>query len=91
MYQYQHVLHRMRLGDSDRQIQKAGLMGRRKAATVRQKAREQGWLDPACPIPQEADLQATFGSHGSQKSLAGPPLAEWGTQGQANPALEPSV
>ena len=62
MYQYQHVLHRMRLGDSDRQIQKAGIMGRRKTATVRQKAREQGWLDPATPIPQEADLQAAFGS-----------------------------
>jgi hypothetical protein len=45
MYQYHHVIHRMRLGDSDWQIQKAGLMGRSKASAVRDKARDNQWLD----------------------------------------------
>lgn len=35
MYQYRNVLVRMRLGDSDRKIAKAHLMGRRKAAELR--------------------------------------------------------
>ena len=32
MYEYRQVIYRMRLGESDRAIAKAGLMGRRKAA-----------------------------------------------------------
>jgi hypothetical protein len=62
MYQYQHVIHRMRLGDSDRQIQKAGLMRRTKASAVREKARENGWLDPLSSMPDEVVLEDTFGS-----------------------------
>ena len=38
MYHYRQALVRMRLGDSDRQIAKSGLMGRRVAATVRGEA-----------------------------------------------------
>ncbi len=44
MHQYRHILVRMRLGETDRQIARAGLMGRRKAAAVRQRAQQQGWL-----------------------------------------------
>lgn len=62
MYQYQHVIHRMRLGDSDRQISKAGLMGRTKASEVRKSADEKGWLSPFYPIPGEAELQELFGA-----------------------------
>ena len=43
MYQYRQVICRMRLGETDRRIAKAGLMGRRKAAELRQIAQEQGW------------------------------------------------
>jgi hypothetical protein len=35
MYQYRQVLTRMRLGDTDRAIARAGLMGRPKAALPR--------------------------------------------------------
>ena len=35
MHEYRHVLSRMRLGASDREIAKAGLMGRGKAAHLR--------------------------------------------------------
>ncbi len=62
MYQYQHVIHRMRLGDSDRQISKAGLMGRTKASEVRKSADEKGWLNPLLPMPDEAELQEVFGA-----------------------------
>ena len=30
MFQYRHVIHRMRMGDSDRSIAKSGLIGRSK-------------------------------------------------------------
>ena len=39
MYQYRQVICRMRLGETDRRIAKAGLMGRRKAAELREIAR----------------------------------------------------
>ena len=56
MYQYRPVLVRMRLGDSDRELAKAGLMGRRKAAALRQVALAQGWLNREQPVPDEATL-----------------------------------
>ena len=56
MYQYRHILVRMRLGESDRQIDAAGLMGRRTVAKLRKKARKFGWLEPAQPLPAEQDL-----------------------------------
>ncbi len=62
MHQYRHVINRMRLGDSDRQIRKAGLMGRTKASEVRKQVQEKGWLNPLVPIPDEATLEEVFGS-----------------------------
>ena len=47
MYQFRHILVRMRLGETDRQLARSGLIGRRKAAAVRAVAQDQGWLDPA--------------------------------------------
>ncbi len=62
MHHYQHVISRMRLGDSDRQIRKAGLMGRTKASEVRAEAKERGWLNPMAPMPDEATLEEAFSS-----------------------------
>jgi hypothetical protein len=53
------ALARMRQGDSDRDIASARLMGRGKLKTVRQVDR--GWLDPARPLPDDAELAAIFG------------------------------
>jgi transposase len=50
----------MRLGDSDRDIAKIGLMGRRKAAALRQVALAQGWLNQEQPVPDEATLAAVL-------------------------------
>lgn len=62
MHHYQHVINRMRLGDSDRQIRNAGLMGRTKASKVRKEAKERGWLNPIAPMPDEATLEEVLGS-----------------------------
>jgi hypothetical protein len=58
MHEYRHVLMRMRLGESDRTLSKAGLMGRRKAGALRALADEAGWLDVARPLPDDAVLAA---------------------------------
>jgi len=45
MFQYRQVLVRMRQGDSDRDIARSRLMGRRKAAALRRVVQARGWLD----------------------------------------------
>lgn len=60
MYQYRQALVRMRQGDSDRDIARCGLMGRRKLKDVRAAALRQGWLDPATPLPDDDALAAVF-------------------------------
>jgi transposase len=55
MFQYRHVIHRMRMGDSDRTIAKSGLMGRTKCGLVRINAQQHGWLDPV-PLPDDEVL-----------------------------------
>ena len=56
MFEYRQVLTRMRLGDPDRAIARAGLMGRVKLAAVRRLAEAAGWLDPDRPLPEDAEL-----------------------------------
>ncbi len=62
MYQYQQILSRMRLGDSDRDLARAKLLGRKKAAAFRSLAEGQGWLNPALPIPDAIHLAAALGA-----------------------------
>jgi len=50
----------MRLGDTDRAIARAGLMGRRKSAQLRTQAQAAGWLDPASEPPSDAQLAAAL-------------------------------
>lgn len=58
MYEYRQVIVRMRLGASDRQISKAGLMGRNKASELRKIALSHGWLDKDKPLPEDATIAA---------------------------------
>lgn len=60
MYHYRQVLVRMRQGDSDRDIARAGLMGRKKLARLRMMASEQGWLTPEGALPDDAALAIHF-------------------------------
>ncbi len=60
MFQYRQVIHRMRMGESDREIARSRLLGRLKCAQVRGIAGERGWLDKEVPLPEDPDLAAVF-------------------------------
>ena len=60
MYQYRQVIHRMRLGQSDRAIAGTGMMGRLKCAQVRTVAEQNGWLKPDVPLPEDEVLAEAF-------------------------------
>ena len=77
MHQYRHILARMRLGESDRQIDQAGLMGRRTAAKLRKKALACGWLDPDRALPSEAELHAAVSPQRRAQALACSSLAPY--------------
>ena len=53
MYEYRQIISRMKLGESDRAISKAGLMGRKKVAKLRVLAKNYDWLDPTKPLPDD--------------------------------------
>ncbi len=58
----------MRLGDSDRALDKTGLIGRPKVKALRAVASEQqGWLSPATPLPDESVFAKVFASAATQK------------------------
>lgn len=60
MFQYRQVIHRMRMGQSDRAIAKSGLMGRLKCAFVRAIAEKQSWLSADVPLPDDTELATAF-------------------------------
>jgi hypothetical protein len=68
MYHYRQALVRMRLGDSDRQIAKSGLMGRRVSAAVRGEAAARGWLDTDQPLPPDEELASVFDAPKKQRA-----------------------
>ena len=70
MFEYRQVLTRMRLGDTDRAIARAGLMGRRKAAQLRLTAEAAGWLDVAKALPGDGELAVHLGSARTQPAVA---------------------
>ena len=57
MYQYRHVIHRMRMGETDRAIARTKLMGRLKCAEVCAVAEQNGWLEDT-PLPEDQVLAA---------------------------------
>ncbi len=59
MFEYRQVIHRMRMGQSDRAIAKTKLMGRLKCALIRAVAEERGWLG-AVPLPDDSELVQIF-------------------------------
>ena len=58
MHHYRQALLRMRQGDSDRDIARSGLMGRRTAASLRSLASERGWLAANLAAPDDATIAA---------------------------------
>jgi hypothetical protein len=59
MHEHRHVIHRMRLGESDRAIAKSGLMGRLKCAQLREVAIRHEWLGDG-PLPEDRQLSDIF-------------------------------
>lgn len=97
MYQYRQILSHMRLGQSDRQIAKAGLMGRHKAAEFRVIARDNGWLDPHAPIPDDETL-AVFAKgkakHATASTILSPyhdEIRSWHEQGIAGTTIHQAL
>lgn len=80
MHEYRNVLVRMRLGDSDRTIASAGLMGRRKAAQLRALALEQGWLELTQPLPDDAALAAVIRGEHTPRSTTTSSVAPFADQ-----------
>ena len=62
MFEIRHILVRMRQGESDRAIAKAGLIGRPKAKALRLVAKDRNWLDQASPLPDDAVLAQVLGA-----------------------------
>lgn len=88
MYHYRQVLARMRQNDSDRDIAKSKIMGRKKLAEVRAIAGERGWLRPEIPLPDDATLAEVFAAKAelpaSCQSTAAPwrdEIAKWHASG----------
>ncbi|MCP5246041.1 MAG: hypothetical protein H6937_08855 [Burkholderiales bacterium] len=69
MFEYRQIIVRMRLGDSDRALARAGLIGRSKAKALRQIALQQGWLDTNRQLPDD-EVLAQFLSQPTQQSSA---------------------
>ncbi|WP_230945552.1 hypothetical protein [Burkholderia pseudomultivorans] len=61
MFEYREVLVRMQQGDSDRDIARGGLMGRKKLTSVRREAKARGWLDPTPPLPDDTEIAGAIG------------------------------
>jgi hypothetical protein len=86
MFQYRHVLVRMRQGDSDRDIARSRLMGRRKVAGFRALVGTQGWLNPDAPLPDDAAVAALIGAPRRARSTIStvepyrPHVEQWAAQ-----------
>jgi transposase len=70
MHEIRQVLVRMRLGDSDRTIAQTGLMGRKKAAVIRQLAQAHGWLDASKPLPEDGVLAQVLQAPGTRRQMS---------------------
>jgi len=80
MYQYRQVLVRMRQGDSDRDIARSRLMGRKKVAQLRGVAQERGWLAPDAALPEDTVLATLFPRREGLPSQCGSSLEPWRAQ-----------
>ncbi len=68
MHHYRQALVRMRLGESDRQIARAKIVGRRIAADIRHVAIERGWLDTSQALPTDEELAVVFSAPKKQRA-----------------------
>jgi transposase len=77
MYHYRQALARMRQGDSDRDIGRSRLMGRKKAAQLRKLAAKQGWLMPETALPDDAQLAEVLATDATLPARCVSTLEPW--------------
>jgi predicted phosphoadenosine phosphosulfate sulfurtransferase len=87
MFHYRQIIHRMRMGESDRAIAKTKIIGRLKCGHVRAVAEKNGWLG-SVPLPDDAELAAAFAAkqipNPTRESLSRPyeqQIQHWTEQG----------
>jgi len=61
MYDYRQIIHRIRMGQTDREIARTRTVGRTKCSQIRFIARSKGWLERDCALPDDAILAEVFG------------------------------
>jgi transposase len=97
MFHYRQVLVRMRQGDSDRDIARSRLMGRRKVAAFREVAVGQGWLSPAAVLPDDAAIAAQIAEPRRASSTIStlepyrPTVERWAVQGVGGVAIHAAL
>ena len=97
MFQYRQVLVRLRGGETDREVARGKLMGRRKVAALREVAQREGWLDPAAPLPEDAAIAAALGaprraaSTVSSLEVHRALIADWIGRGVSGVAIHPAL
>lgn len=60
MYDYRQIIHRIRMGQTDREIARTKIIGRVKCGQIRAMALEKGWLASEGPLPDDAALSDVF-------------------------------
>jgi transposase len=97
MFQYRQVLVRLRQGDSERDIARAGLMGRRKARELRELAARQGWLEPEAALPDDQVIAEALGTARRARSTISSlepfrePISRWLGQGVSGVAIHAAL
>lgn len=70
VFHYRQALLQMQQGLSDRAVAKSGVIGRDKAAQLRQQASQAGWLESGAILPDDATLAERFDA--PKRAAAGP-------------------
>jgi len=96
VYEIRSIISRMRLGETDRQISRTGLMGRNKAAALRRIAVEQGWLNKDASMPTNEIFAAAMQPQSMpEQSSSIDPYAEqvlaWATRGVTGVAIHQNL
>ena len=60
MYDYRQIIHRIRMGQTDREIARTKIIGRAKCGRIRAIAQDQGWLATDSPLPDDITLSSVF-------------------------------
>ncbi len=69
MSTYQTIIAYLRIGMSQRQIEKMNIAGRKKISRVHTVAKKRGWLESSAIIPSETELKVFF-----EKQKKEPPI-----------------